>query len=406
MRILITNNTLADRAGTEVYVRDLAIALRRRGHEPIAYSPHLGDIAGDLREATIPVTSDLRTIRVAPDVIHGQHHLETMTALMHFPGVPAISVCHGWLPWQENPPRHPRIALYVAVDTTVRDRLVLESGIDPARVRLLLNFVELQRFAPRGELPAKPRRALIFNSHASEANLGALVREACAPSAIDVDLIGYGAERTVRNPESLLAGYDLVFARARSALEALAAGCAVIVADPRGIGGMVTPENLDALREANFGIRTLTTPVSVETLRSEIAKYDAAAAARVCERVRREADIENVVTDYEAIYNEARNGITIDAAGEREAMVAYLRWLSLQTKLPGFVEWNKLQARYEEVLLERAHAPLERELQSANGDAAAMERRFRADIASLRRRYDRLYGVRWFARLASWLRRR
>lgn len=42
MRVLITNNTLAGRAGSELYVRDLALALLRRGHTPLAYSTNLG----------------------------------------------------------------------------------------------------------------------------------------------------------------------------------------------------------------------------------------------------------------------------------------------------------------------------------------------------------------------------
>lgn len=36
MRILLTNNTLGLRAGSELYVRDVALALLSRGHEPIA----------------------------------------------------------------------------------------------------------------------------------------------------------------------------------------------------------------------------------------------------------------------------------------------------------------------------------------------------------------------------------
>ncbi|HKO00409.1 MAG TPA: glycosyltransferase, partial [Thermoanaerobaculia bacterium] len=262
MRILLTNSTLADRSGSELYLRDLAIALRKRDHHPIAYSPLLGDVAGDLRDAAIPVTNDLRTIKVAPDVIHGQHHLETMTALAHFPGVPALYVCHGWLPWQEAPPSYPRLLRYVAVDDTVLDRLVVESGIDPARVQTLYNFVDLTRFAQRGALPAKPRRGLVYNSRASEENFGDVVREACAASGIEIDVLGYGADRPVREPERLLAQYDVVFARARSALEAMAVGCAVIVCDPSGIAGLVTTKNFDAMRRRNFGVRTLTKPVS------------------------------------------------------------------------------------------------------------------------------------------------
>ena len=48
LRILLTNNTLASRAGSELYLRDLAIELIKRGHFPIAYSPLLGDVAASI----------------------------------------------------------------------------------------------------------------------------------------------------------------------------------------------------------------------------------------------------------------------------------------------------------------------------------------------------------------------
>ena len=49
MRILITNNTLAHRAGTELWVRDVSLRLLERGHSPIAYSRQLGEVAAELR---------------------------------------------------------------------------------------------------------------------------------------------------------------------------------------------------------------------------------------------------------------------------------------------------------------------------------------------------------------------
>src|SRR2546422_4434185 len=142
MRILITNNTLDFRGGSELYVRDLAIALLKRGHMPIAYSTKLGDIAQEIRAATVPVIDNLDALAAPPDVIHGHHHLDTMTALLRFPGVPAVYFCHGWLPWEETPPRFPRILRYVAVDHLCRDRLLFEHGIPEDRIRVLLNFVE------------------------------------------------------------------------------------------------------------------------------------------------------------------------------------------------------------------------------------------------------------------------
>src|SRR5436309_3196611 len=74
----------------------------------------------------------------APDLIHGQHHLETMTALLCFPGTPGIFVCHGWLPWEEAPPRFPRLYRYVAVDAATRERLTA-AAVPAERMTTLLN---------------------------------------------------------------------------------------------------------------------------------------------------------------------------------------------------------------------------------------------------------------------------
>src|SRR5262245_40610272 len=107
LRVLITNAWLSARSGSELYVWDLANALLARGHEPIAYAPVLGRLAAQLRAATIPVVDDLTDVTAVPDVIHGHHNHEIMTALLHFPGVPAVRVCHGW--FDERPQQFPRI---------------------------------------------------------------------------------------------------------------------------------------------------------------------------------------------------------------------------------------------------------------------------------------------------------
>ena len=90
LKILITSFMCAGRSGLEVYVRNLALELQKRGHVPIIYSPILGELAQKLRLKTIPVVDNLNAIGVFPDLIHGHHQMETMAALLHFPGVPAI----------------------------------------------------------------------------------------------------------------------------------------------------------------------------------------------------------------------------------------------------------------------------------------------------------------------------
>ena len=45
MKILITNRKMSSRWGSELYVRDLAIELLRRGHRPMVYCSELGAVA-------------------------------------------------------------------------------------------------------------------------------------------------------------------------------------------------------------------------------------------------------------------------------------------------------------------------------------------------------------------------
>jgi glycosyl transferase family 4 len=305
LSILLTNNTLAERAGTELWVRDVARSLVARGHRPAAFSLVPGQVADDLRRATVPVVSDLSNYTGTPDLIHGHHHVETLIAALHFPGVPIVHFCHGWLPWEERPLKHPAIARYVAVDETCADRLIAEEGIPEARVERLLNFVDLERFTPREPLPARPTRVLVFSNQATDVGFAAVIAQACREAHLDVEIVGRSSGRIVDRPELVLKKFDLVFAKARSALEAMAVGCSVILADVAGAGPMTTTADFERMRAANFGVRLLNRPHSVDWYRQQIARYDASEAASVSARVRREAGLEIAVDQLLAIYERA-----------------------------------------------------------------------------------------------------
>ena len=140
MRVLITNNTLADRAGSEVYVRDLALALLRRGHNPVAYSTRLGRVADELREATIPAIDDLRLLTAVPDIIHASNHHGC-------PDPCCISLIPGpvyfFLPWLAalggNAPHFPHYPAHVASTTSAGNGLQWRGTVCPRRAHRIVS---------------------------------------------------------------------------------------------------------------------------------------------------------------------------------------------------------------------------------------------------------------------------
>lgn len=331
LRVLITCITLAERTGSVLYVRDLAIGLLEQGHTPIVYSTELGKVAQEIQASTIPVVDDLDRLTTPPDIIHGNHHPETMTALLRFPGVPAIHTCHGWGEWVSAPPFFPRILRYIAVDSACHDWLLFEHGIPEDRIRVRFNWVDLKRFKPRGPLPVRPQRALLFSNYAKPTHIDA-VRVACSRADITLDVIGEAAGNPCAQPEEVLGQYDLVFAKARCAYEAMAVGAAIVLCDTKGVGPMVTTSELDRLRRLNFGRRALRDPVSPDVLIREIGRYNPADAAEVSRRIRATAGLETAVDELVALYQEVleehKTTEGADAAAEWRAVAAYLRWLS------------------------------------------------------------------------------
>jgi len=330
VRVLLTNNTLKWRAGTELYVLDVARRLKQLGHEPVAYSPYLGEVAELLALAGIPVTRNLSDLPFRPDIIHGHHHIETMTALASLPAVPAIYFCHGSVPWQERPPVFPRILRYVAVDEACRERIVREAKIPFEKIELLLNFVDTDVFRPRQALPLRPARALVFSNSASEENYAAVVRAACQQCGLTLEMRGLENGNPTNEPQDLLPHYDIVFAKARAAIEAMAVGCAVVLFDAAGLGPMVTATNFARLRPNNFGLRTLTDEPTVENIARAIQTYDATDAACVRDLVRREANIGDAVNKIVQIYGEVlaeHAERPSDSVAELRAVGAYLQKL-------------------------------------------------------------------------------
>jgi hypothetical protein len=303
--VLLTNVWLTQRGGSESVTRDLALGLLRRGHRPIVYSPALGPPAEEISACGVCVIDDLRQLAEAPDIIHAHHSIPCGEALIRFPSTPAIYVCHAFSPWVEAPVHFPQIGAYVAVDDACRDRLVHTGGIAPERVVVAHNAVDLRRIPPRPLPPrTRPERVLAFGKAAVMAE----PRIACERLGLEYQAFGFAAGRMIARPEEELVNFDLVFASARAALEAMCCGCAVVVCDSRGFAGLVTPQNFDRLRAQNFGVRCLRETATIEHCMQEISRYDPGEAALVTSRARDEADLEKILDRFEVLYAEVLTG--------------------------------------------------------------------------------------------------
>ena len=388
LTILITNMWLANRAGSEVVVRDLALGLLRRGHRPIVYSPTLGEMADEIRVRGVAVIDDLRKLAEAPDVLHAHHSIPCGEVLIRFPRVPSVYVCHSFDIWVEAPVHFPQIAAYVAVDEACRDRLVQTEGIDPKDVLIVPNAVDLRRIPLRPQaLPATPQRALAFG----KASVVPEVAAACKLAGLEYTAIGQQVGRTSACPEQDLVKFDLVFASARSALEALCCGSAVVVCDGRGMSGMVTSRNFETLRTRNFGLRTLVEPVTVDRCVAEIRGYDAKDAARVTEQARRDADLERSLDRFEQLYAEILDGPRRPSFAPEQHAYAVARFLHenlprrpVDPRWPFMAERQQLQDRIASIEVEV------RQERIARGEAIELVAELRRQLAAASEVHDRI----------------
>jgi hypothetical protein len=344
LKILITNLYLDSYGGTQSVTRDLAIWLKRMGHTPCVYSPRLGVVSDEIASHGIAVTDRLAQVALEPDIIHGQFYREALRALLHFPLPPAVLAHHG-PGFYGDPFFFPRIFRYVAVDARCRADLESKPDIPRSSIETILNFIDLERFQQRPPLPSRPRRALLFSNYAAEHTHLPAARRACRRMGIKLDDAGRLVGKPQARPEQILPEYDLVFAKARCALEAAAVGCATILCDASGSGPMVTTHNFAELRPMNLGVKTLIKPLQPATIMAEIERYDPADARQVSECARREASIADGIHQwirlYETVLTEAR-ALPRDADEELRAAGMLLETLE-RWSYENRVEWEQEQ---------------------------------------------------------------
>ena len=294
---------MTSRSGTETHARDLALRLRKKPFQIAIYSPLCGDLADELRGQGIVVVDNLDDLPFTPDLIHGHHHVETMTALLRYPDTPGIFVCHDGSAWHDKAPNFPRILRYVGVDLRCKNRLIKDLGTEKS-VSVIHNSVDLDRFTKRSPLREKPKRAVLFSHYASSDTHLPCVKEACDRSGISLEVIGRASGNPVSAPESVLGNFDLVFGKARCAMEAMAVGCAVVLIDQKGCGPLVSPGNFERLRPLNFGRLACDQKLSPEAILTQLEQYSPENAQEVCRLAREKLSLDFMAKSFADLYTE------------------------------------------------------------------------------------------------------
>ncbi len=324
MRVLITNIVLEGRSGTEVVTIELAQGLSRRGHQVAVFAPFTGPSASILGKEGILVTHQIDELPWKPDIIHGHHNIAAAPVLARYLDVPAIFVMHDATQDLNRPPATPQIVRLYAVDQINRDRYLADARIKSKSVDLLPNCVDLDRFQRRDPLPQRPRRALLLTKNSGHIDA---VREVARRTDLVLDEIGPAFNRVVDDLHVRLRDYDIVFATARMALEALAVGCAVVVCDGRGLAGLVTADVVDQWRLDNFGLKLLSQRPTVENLLTQVQRYSAQDAVNVQHRIRKMAALSDHLDSVETIYHSIISNWTCsfdDTKRHSEALASFL----------------------------------------------------------------------------------
>ncbi len=390
MKILITNHSLRQRGGTQSVVIDLCRLLRKRGHDVMIFSARLGHISELLTDELFPVVSDLSRLPMRPDIIHGQHHMETMAALLALPDVPAICYIHGIVPLQERVAVHPRILRYINLSHNANKRVILEKNIPPERMSALPNFLRLEHFSPPKTAPVKLRSAVFCSRIPPRPWILEHLRRICEERGITFHQELDWVKGNVVDPLPIYDRHDLVFGTGRTALEALARGCAVSTTDGEMLGPLLTPDNVAARREINLSRAIWEEGLAASELAAQIDAYQPAAQTETTAFIRQHADAESAIDQLVALYEatvEEWKKHTPDPVLEAAAASDYLRAL-----IP-FVERGQRLERYQS---ENKH------LRSLLSEQTKACQRSEKNLARLRSAWEsfRSHGPfhRWFTR--------
>ena len=363
MRFVMANRLLDHAGGTEVHLLTVAEQLQRLGHEVCMYSPKLGPFADHVRRRGVDIAAELRDLPEGCDVVLTQDALVVYDLAERYPSAfHAFRICGDVFDFQLPPQLDGIVDMIVALSDRYA-RLAGACAVNAPVLRLRVP-IDSDRLLPVAPIRPRPQRAVLLGNYPDRDQL---VRDAWERNGVEVIRVGAHPTRQRYDLSAALADADIVVAKGRAALDAMACGRAVSLFDVFGGDGWVTPSSYAAIEADNFAGQATSRVIGIAELERDLADYDPGMGAANRDLIAQHHDARRHAV-------ELVNAITERQPSERPA--SPLLELGRLTAL----QWSREQ-RVRELLGERA-AFVERvqhaEQRAADKDAAA--ERHRAEL--------------------------
>jgi hypothetical protein len=270
LRIVLGAHVLDWWGGSVTYTVTVARELARLGHGVTIFSPRVGEPGELARGWGLDVVDDEAALPDSCGMAFAQDAWSAYTLGARYPQTPVVGCIHGDEYDAFFPPQLPGLvsATVAMYDRVVERARALAGGVPVLR---LTQPVDLRRFVPHGPLLDPPRRAIALSNHLRGDRREQLAA-VCEDIGLELGFVGANNGASAA-PENELNRADIVIAKGRSIVEAMACGRAAYVYDQNGGDGWITPETYESHAADNFAGLSTGEVVDAARLRRDLAAY-------------------------------------------------------------------------------------------------------------------------------------
>lgn len=276
MHIVIGTLALEQPGGTETYCLTIARELERLGHDVTIVASALGAMADHIAAEGLDVATSFAELPSCCDAILANDAISAGLLRERYPDNRIVYALHSSRFEVQTPPFEADVVQAIVVGSERFARHARSLALD-AQVIRLTQPIDILRFVPSTPPRSTPQRALIVSNYLEGPRLDALL-QTWEALGLECSLLGHSfgdKGRVTLDVRDEIVGADIVVAKARAALEAMACGKAVYVFDAFGGDGWVTPDSYPAMEADNFGGLSSPFPVDRSRLEADLKEYDA-----------------------------------------------------------------------------------------------------------------------------------